>query len=452
MGITKLILAPVAIGVLLAAVWNFIPAAEIVVEENNYYGTGKVRADNTEIKPFKVHVEQSVIDDLKQRLTNSRISHVPLEDSDDFYYGFNAKHLLKLRDYWLNKYDWKKQEALLNQFPQFTTQIEGLQVHFLRVQPPKSYKNVKPLLMAHGWPGTVFEFYKIIPILTDPKKHGIDSDFAFEVIAPSIPGYGWSEQPKKTGFSQLSCARVFRKLMLRLGYEKFYLQGGDWGAVVTSLIAKIWPQNVAALHLNMLIVVPGRNVLGTLHDFLGWLVPSTLSSEALRKSHNPFARIALLIVESGYMHLQATKPDTVGTSLNDSPIGLAAYIIEKFSTWTNADYRALLDGGLNKKFTNDELLTMVMIYWTNGNIVSSQRFYREFFIDRRIDQLGKRYVSVPTGHASGINELFDRTPLEVSRHSYNVTHYTEIDMGHFAAFEAPKPLAASVFKFIKDLH
>ncbi|CAI2354005.1 unnamed protein product [Caenorhabditis sp. 36 PRJEB53466] len=452
MGILKLILVPVAVGILIAAVWNLTPATEIVVEENNYYGSGKTRPDSTEIKPFKVAVEQSVIDDLKHRLQNARVSHSVLEDSDNFYYGFNAKQLLKLRDYWLNKYDWRKQEALLNQFPQFTTEIEGLQVHFLHVHPPKSYKIVKPLLLAHGWPGNVFEFYKIIPILTDPKKHGIDSEFAFEVVAPSIPGYGWSEQPKKTGFSQLACARVFRKLMIRLGFQKFYLQGGDWGAIVTSILTRVYPQNVLALHLNMLPARPGNSVLGTFYDVLGWLIPSTLSSEAIRKAHNPFSKFAILLAETGYMHLQATKPDTAGTSLNDSPIGLAAYIIEKFSTWTNPEYRALPDGGLNKKFTNDELLTMIMIYWTNGNIVSSQRFYREYFLDRRVDALGKRYVATPTAHASALNELYDRTPIEVSRQLYNITHYTEIDMGHFAAFEAPKPLATSVFKFVKELN
>ncbi|CAO4380112.1 unnamed protein product [Caenorhabditis nigoni] len=451
MGILKLILVPVAVGVLIATVWNLIPEKEVTVEENNFYGSGKVRPDNTEIKPFKVAVDEKVIDDLKHRLQNSRISHSVLEDSDDFYYGFNSKQLLKLRDYWLNKYDWRKQEAILNQFPQFTTEIEGLQVHFLRVQPPKTYKIVKPILVAHGWPGNVFEFYKFIPLLTDPKKHGINSDFAFEVIAPSIPGYGWSEQPKKTGFSQLACARVFRKLMLRLGYRKFYLQGGDWGAIITSLLTKVYPDNVIALHMNMIPAMPGASFMGTFYDILGWLVPSTLSSKELQKNHNPFAKFGNLIVETGYMHIQATKPDTAGTSLNDSPIGLAAYIIEKFSTWTNLDYRALPDGGLNKKFTNDELLTIVMTYWTNGNIVSSQRFYREFFLDRRCEALAKRYVAVPTAHASGLNELYDRCPIEVSRYLYNITHYTEIDMGHFAAFEAPKPLATSVFKFVKDL-
>ncbi|CTQ86907.1 Microsomal epoxide hydrolase [Caenorhabditis elegans] len=240
--------------------------------------------------------------------------------------------------------------------------------------------------------------------------------------------------------------------MLRLGYNKFYLQGGDWGAIITSLLTKVYPQNVMALHLNMMPAMPGANALGTFYDILGWLIPSTLSSKEIQKTHNPFSKFGLLIVETGYMHLQATKPDTAGTSLNDSPIGLAAYIIEKFSTWTNTENRALPDGGLNKRFTNDELLTIVMIYWTNGNIVSSQRFYREMFLDRRCEALGKRYVSTPTAHASGLNELYDRTPIEVSRHSYNITHYTEIDMGHFAAFEAPKPLAQSVFKFVKDLN
>ncbi|CAB3398505.1 unnamed protein product [Caenorhabditis bovis] len=449
MGLLKFVWIP-AIAVVIAFFIDNLPNHPVHVDENGYFGAGKHVKDDPTIREFKIGVGNETIEDLKRRLKASRISHEVLEDSNDFYYGFNANHLKKLRDYWLTKYDWRQFEAILNQFPQFKTQIEGIQVHFIRAKPPKSYKTVKPLLLSHGWPGNVFEFYKFIPILTDPKKHGIN--YAFEVIAPSIPGYGWSESPKKTGFSQLACARVFRKLMNRLGFDKFYMQGGDWGGIVNMLIAKAWPESVVALHLNMIPIMPGSSIVGTFIDIVGSFFPSVFfSSPTLSKSHNFFTKALNLIAETGYMHIQATKPDTVGTSLNDSPLGLAAYIIEKFSTWTNIDYRAFPDGGLNKKFTNDELLTIVMIYWTNGNIVASQRFYREFFLDKTIKAFEKHYVSIPTGHASAINELYDLCPVEVSSRLFNITHYTEIDMGHFAAFEQPKLLAQSLFKFVSDL-
>ncbi|CAI5452344.1 unnamed protein product [Caenorhabditis angaria] len=452
MGFFKHLFLPTLVAIGGFHLYSTLNPTNIDVPQTGYFGSGPVKKDNTIIKPFKVNIDQQIIDDLKLRLKNSRISHNSLEDSDDFYYGFNSKHLLKLRDYWQTKYDWRKYEAILNEFPQFITEIEGLNIHFLRVKPPQGkYKTVKPLLIAHGWPGNVFEFYKFIPMLTDPKKFGISSDFAFEVVAPSIPGYGWSDQPKKTGFSQLACARVFRKLMLRLGFGKFYLQGGDWGSVITSLLARAWPDNVIALHLNMLAIQPGTSFLATVYEFASTVFPQILSSPNLSKDYSFILKAKTLLLETGYMHIQATKPDTVGTSLNDSPIGLAAYIIEKFSTWTSYEYRALQDGGLNKKFTNDELLTIVMIYWVNGNIVSSQRFYREFFLDKTAEALLKQYVPIPTAHASGLKEIYDRTPVEISRQLYNITHYKEIDMGHFAAFEAPKPLAESVFEFVNDL-
>ncbi|VDN32972.1 unnamed protein product, partial [Cylicostephanus goldi] len=207
---------------------NFLYTSNLIeVEENGWFGTGSPRADDPMVHPFSVSVPDEVLEDLRRRLMNARVSHRHLDDSNDFWYGFNSDELEVFRKYWLNSYNWKKHENIINQFKQFQTEIEGLKIHFIREPAASGYKKVVPLLIVHGWPGNVFEFYKIIPMLTDPKKHGIDSEIAFEVIAPSIPGYGWSDQPKKTGFSQLACARVFRKLMDRLGIKKYYLQGGD---------------------------------------------------------------------------------------------------------------------------------------------------------------------------------------------------------------------------------
>ncbi|CAJ0588064.1 unnamed protein product [Cylicocyclus nassatus] len=455
MGLFTHFLLAVALGIgAFVAYVTFLtpPAKKIEVEENGWFGTGSPRADDPVVHPFSVSVPDEVLEDLRRRLMNARVSHRHLDDANDFWYGFNSDELEVFRKYWLNSYDWKKHENIINQFKQFQTEIEGLKIHFIREPAASGYKKVVPLLIVHGWPGNVFEFYKIIPMLTDPKKHGITSEIAFEVIAPSIPGYGWSDQPKKSGFSQLACARVFRKLMDRLGFKKYYLQGGDWGALVTSNIARVYPDRVLGLHLNMMPITPGGSMKGLFLDIAGSFFPNVFFSSPESKNHNMFGKIFLMLVESGYMHIQATKPDTVGVALNDSPLGLAAYILEKFSTWTNNKYRELQDGGLTKKFTRDELLTIVMIYWVNGNIVSSQRFYREAFLDKQNDAVQKQYTSVPTAHASGMNELFDQSPPEISSTMYNLTHYTAIkDMGHFAAFEMPKPLAADIFDFVKLL-
>ncbi|RCN33412.1 hydrolase, alpha/beta domain protein [Ancylostoma caninum] len=440
------------LGAYLSYVTYIAPLAEVEVEENGWFGAGVSHADDPTVQPFRVDVPEESLEDLKRRLVMARVSHTHLEDSDNFWYGFNSDELEVFRKYWVDSYSWTKQEAIINQYKQFKTEIEGLSIHFIHEPAADGYSKVLPLLMVHGWPGNVFEFYKIIPMLTDPKKHGIESDIAFEVVAPSIPGYGWSEQPKKTGFSQVACARVFRKLMERLGFKRFYLQGGDWGAVVTTNLARLYPDHVFGIHLNMMPVLPGASIKATVLDVLGSLFPKYAFSSSAHHDHNMLEKLSTMVVESGYMHLQATKPDTVGTALNDSPIGLAAYILEKFSTWTNLKYRELPDGGLTKKFTRDELLTIVTIYWLNGNIVSSQRFYREFFLDRRNTELQKRYLSVPTAHASGLNELFDKTPPEISSTVYNLTHYTAIeDMGHFAAFEMPRPLAVDIFDFVNSL-
>ncbi|KAJ1359106.1 hypothetical protein KIN20_017748 [Parelaphostrongylus tenuis] len=366
--------AIVASGLRLLYTAYFVPPEKVDVEENGWYGLGLKRPDDLAVYPFKIDVPEEALQDLKRRLENARISHTPLEDSDNFWYGFNSRELEVFRKYWLNDYNWRQYESIINGFRHFKTEIEGMKIHFIHETAAANYKKVFPLLIVHGWPGNVFELYKIIPILTDPKKHGIASDIAFEVVAPSIPGYGWSDQPKKTGFSQVVCARVFRKLMERLKFKKFYLQGGDWGAMINVNLAKLYPDRVYGIHLNMMPLIPLSSFKVTALEVMGSLFPKLIFASDHHHNQSVFEKFLTMIVESGYMHLQATKPDTVGTALNDSPIGLAAYILEKFSSWTNMENRALPDGGLTKKFSRDELLTIVMIYWLNGNIVSSQRF------------------------------------------------------------------------------
>ncbi|KAK0427154.1 hypothetical protein QR680_010090 [Steinernema hermaphroditum] len=401
--------------------WRRVFSARRIIEvpEEGYFGAGCKHDDDTSLRPFEIEVSEDVLDDVKHRLKNSRVGHEVLEDADSFQYGFNANCLREIKEYWLTTYDWRTYERILNSFPQYKTEIEGLNIHFLRVKPPTSYKTVLPLLIVHGWPGNVFEFYKIIPMLTDPRKHfsGASHDFAFEVIAPSIPGYGWSDQPKKSGMNQIATARIFRKLMERLGYTKFFVQGGDWGAVVVSFLAKLYPESVHGVHVNMFPATPQNSLKSWLLHYIGHYFPCWTFNSSM---HYAFNSQRFAPAEAGYFNIQATKPDTVGTALNDSPIGLAAYILEKYSSWTNMRYRDLPDGGLTKKFTLGELLTMVMIYWTNNNIVSSQRFYKERQLDKNYMALLCKYMEVPTGYSAFVHDFPQVVPREIAETACNL--------------------------------
>ncbi|XP_068397850.1 epoxide hydrolase 1 isoform X1 [Eschrichtius robustus] len=387
-----------------------------------------------------------LLQDLHQRIDKVRLTP-PLEDSR-FHYGFNSNYLKKIISYWRNEFDWRKQVEILNRYPHFKTKIEGLDIHFIHVKPPQlpSGQTPKPLLMVHGWPGSFYEFYKIIPLLTDPEKHGLSNEHAFEVVCPSIPGYGFSEASSKKGFNSVATARIFHKLMLRLGFQQFYVQGGDWGALICTNMAQLVPSHVKGLHLNMAFIL--RNFY-TLTLLLGWRFGRLFGyTKRDMELMSPLKKIFFnLVRETGYMHIQSTKPDTVGCALNDSPVGLAAYILEKFSTWTNPEFRDLEDGGLERKFSLDDLLTGTMLYWTTGTITSSQRFYKE---NLRLDNTHEGIkVHVPTGFAAFPCELVHVPEKWVKSKYPKLISYSYMPRGgHFAAFEEPELLAQDIRKFV----
>lgn len=323
-------------------------------------------------------------------------------------------------------------------------------MHFIHVRPPQhSNQKVVPLMLVHGWPGSFFEFYKILPLLTE-NQDGV----VFEVICPSIPGYGFSEAPHKQGFDSLAAARIFLTLMERLGFSQFYLQGGDWGSLITTNMAQMKPQCVKGLHLNMFMSRRGFKVW--LSVLIGRYLPFLVgfSREDIHRFYPFFEKnVWEILRESGYFHIQATKPDTVGCGVNDSPVGLAAYILEKFSTWTNLSNKDLVDGGLERKFSLDDLLTNIMIYWTTGSIVSSMRFYKENFKqnpDKRVDS--RTGIFVPTGLAAFPGELM-HCPKSLAQMRYRkVISYTFMPRGgHFAAFEEPQLLASDLVQFVKKV-
>ncbi|XP_053300808.1 epoxide hydrolase 1 [Pleuronectes platessa] len=407
--------------------------------------------EDTTIHPFEVTTSDEELEDLYRRIDQTR-PVASLEDSQ-FEYGFNSKYLEKVVSYWRNDFDWRRQIDKINQYPHFKTKIEGIDVHYLHVKPKKVPEGTTaiPLIMVHGWPGSFYEFYGLIPLLTEPTN---PDDLVFEVVCPSIPGYGFSEAPQKKGFDSVCAANIFHKLMKRLGFQQFYAHGGDWGWLVTTNMSQLEPKIVKGLHLNFAPASkPGLRMV--LSIMLGRHFPKLFGFTDLDiQNLYPFMDKVLVesLKESGYMHIQATKPDTAGRGLNDSPVGLAAYILEKFSTWTNSDFRNLEDGGLTRKFSLDDLLTNVMIYWVSGCIIPSMRFYKEN-VGKGLDRPHVKIpVYVPTGFASFPNELMHTPKLWLKPKYPKIMTYSPMARGgHFAAMEEPGLMAEDIQKFAKGV-
>ncbi|XP_077980209.1 epoxide hydrolase 1-like [Glandiceps talaboti] len=411
---------------------------------DGWWGAGdKPSVEDTTIRKFELHVDDAVLLDLKSRLNRTRFFE-PLENSN-FHYGFNPTYMKTVLEYWMNKYDWRKQEEILNGFDQFKTNIEGIDVHYVHVK-AKGVEagKVKPIVMVHGWPGSFTEFYKIIPMLTDPLNHGGTEDDAFEVVIPSIPGFGLSEAPHKPGLDLYDTARIFDKLMTRLGHDNYYYQGGDWGSVIGVALTYIRP-SLAGYHTNMPF---GQPPLGPLKWVISNIFPSLYFDDDDKDHLYPVSKyIRHRYEEAAYLNIHSTKPDTPGFAFNDSPIGLAAYIMEKFVAWTNPAHMDLEDGGLLSYYTMDELLNNVMVYWINGNVASCLRFYKES-IPRTMAQPMNRQSRVPTGIASFKHEV-GHLPESWAKEIYlDLVSYTRMPRGgHFPALEVPELLADDIRLF-----
>ncbi|CAH1775151.1 unnamed protein product [Owenia fusiformis] len=450
LALALVVLLPVLIGLFVAH--HEATQGDVPEMKDEWWGKGPhPKPDDKAILPFQVQVPESVIKDLGRRLNSTRY-FTELEDVQ-FQFGFRMSYMRKVVQYWSTEYlpKWAMYEARLNKYPHFKTQIGGIMVHFLHIKPKlKPGQTSKPLLLLHGWPGSVYEFYNMISILTDSTQGDV-----FEIVAPSIPGYGWSEASHRKGLDQIAASRLFVRLMDRLGIDQFYVQGGDWGSLIARVISEMQPQKILGLHVNLFNVSPLRTPKAFFKQIIASYAPSLIMDEKdlWKVSNGYFGTLLYVISETGYMHIQATKPDTAGFGLTDSPVGLAAYILEKFSTWSNKENRNAADGNLEKHFKIDDLLTNVMIYWTTNTITSSMRFYKELFQGDCFSLTQRMLSTVPTALACFPHEIAPCPPKVLAKDMYiNIVQYTDLPKGgHFGAFEQPEILAQDIRNFVKKI-
>ncbi len=359
------------------------------------------------ITPFALSVPQAELDDLKNRLARARLPE--RETVDGWQQGVPLNRARALIDYWRDHYDWRRCEARLNAIGQFRTTIDGVGIHFLHRRSPEP--GARPMIMTHGWPGSVVEFLKVIDQLADPVAHGGKAEDAFHVVCPSLPGYGFSDRPAE-GWSIARVAAAWPVLMKRLGYDRFFAQGGDWGAIVTSTMGVQADPGLAGIHINMVASRPTPEDMADL----------TPAEQAALADMQKYATDL-----NGYSQQQATRPQTLGYALADSPVGQAMWIYEKFHDWTDCD------GDPESVLSRDEMLDDIMLYWLTNTSASSARLYWESFRDMRSDP-----IHVPTGCSIFPKELFRSSRRWAERRYTNIVHWGEpAKGGHFAAFEQP---------------
>lgn len=373
------------------------------------------------IHPLTLAIGEDQLDDLKARLDRARWPE--RETVDDWSQGVPTDRLRALVDYWRHHYDWRRCEAGLNALGQYKTQIDGLDIHFLHIRSPEP--NAMPLLMTHGWPGSVIEFNKVIGPLTDPAAHGGDPADAFHLILPSLPGYGFSDRPAETGWNVERIARAWAELMRRLGYDRYVAQGGDWGSAVTVSLGVQAPAGLAGVHFNMLAIRPSEVAEN----------PDAEEQAALDALAYFDSR------ESGYARLQATRPQTLGYALADSPIGQAAWIYEKLHGWSDCN------GEPESVFTLDEMLDNIMLYWLPGNSASSARLYWE-----SMNSFRPMKIDLPLGFSQFPREIMVPPRHWAEKVFSNIIHWNRLDRGgHFAAFEQPGLFVAELRDCFRQL-
>jgi len=380
-----------------------------------------------QVTPFRIEVPEADLRDLRDRLRRTRWPEA--ETVADWSQGVPLAYLRELCRYWADGYDWRVTEARLNALPQFRTELDGLGIHFLHVRSP--HPDALPLVMTHGWPGSIVEFLKVLGPLTDPTAHGGDAADAFHVVCPSLPGYGFSDKPDQPGWGIERIAGAWAQLMARLGYGRYGAQGGDWGTSVSAILGQRDPGHVVGIHLSPPLAPPDPATFGDL-------------TEAERAALSTLEQAREW--ESGYSAEQATRPQTVGYGLVDSPAGLCAWIVEKFRAWTDCD------GHPENVLTRDELLDNLMLYWLPGTGASSARLYWESSrqVNEWISGTAVDTVAVPTGCSIFPKELQRPSRRWAERRFLDIRHWRELDRGgHFAAFEQPALFVDEVRAFFR---
>jgi pimeloyl-ACP methyl ester carboxylesterase len=376
-----------------------------------------------ELVPFRVDVAGGELADLRERLKRTRWPDA--ETVDDWSQGVPLAYLREVCDHWATGYDWRQAERRLNAWPQFRTEIDGLGIHFIHASSP--HEAALPLIITHGWPGSVVEFLKVIGPLTEPD----DPADAFHVVCPSLPGYGFSDKPSSPGWGVHKIAAAWTVLMDRLGYQRYGAVGGDWGTSVSAIVGQRDPEHVAGIHLVPPLAPPDPATFNSLTD------TEQRALAALRHVEKE---------ESGYSGQMATKPQTVGYALADSPVGLCAWILEKFREWTDCD------GDPENALTRDEMLDNITLYWLTGTATSAARLYWESFaeISAIFTESVVDSVTVPTGCSILPKEIPRVSRRWAARRFTNILHWNELDQGgHFAAFEQPELFVNEVRQFFR---
>ena len=379
----------------------------------------------SDITPFKISITDSQLTDLKLRLSLTRFPDK--ETPPDWSQGIPLDYMHKVKDYWQNTYHWPDREALLNRWPGFKTELQGLGVHFLHIR--SNHEDARPLLMTHGWPGSIVEFQKTIEPLTNPTAHGGTADQAFHIVCPTLPGFGFSDQPTEPGWGIEKIARAWDELMVRLGYNQYLAQGGDWGAIVTTAIGVQNLGHCQGIHITMPIVGPDPETLNDLSE----LEQASLAAAQFYQNH-----------DSGYSKQQSTRPQTLGYGLADSPIGQAAWILEKFYQWMDCQ------GDPMNIVSLDELLDNIMLYWLPDAGASSARIYWESFGS---NTLSSAPVAIPSAISIFPKEIFKSSERWARKRFSDLLYFNVLEVGgHFAALEQPELFVSELRRAFDKMH
>ena len=392
----------------------------------------------TAVRPFRVEIPEEALADLRRRLAAARFPHKELVA--DQSQGVQLATLQALAGYWATEYDWRRCEAKLNALPQFMTEIDGLDIHFIHVKSP--HENALPLIITHGWPGSVIELLEVVGPLTDPTSYGGRAEDAFDLVLPSLPGYGFSGEPTELGWDPGRTARAWAELMTRLGYTRYVAQGGDQGAGVTDAMGRLAPEGLLGVHFNFLDAAPRELLMAALGLRLAW-------SEEERAEFSRFAGI----LKRGYLAEMGEHPQTIGYALVDAPLGLAAWMLDHDADSYEKISRAFLEGQPAGNLTRDHIVDNITLYWLKNTAASSARLYWENA--RSVTAAIKQpppHVSLPVAFTVFPGEIFQAPRHWVEKVYHNLIYFNEVDKGgHFAAWEEPELFATEMRAAFRSL-